>query len=167
MPYASGSDLTDRYDIDLIGDLSSDDRTTQDRSAVPNNSKVAAALDDASGQIDVALLSGGRYTPSQLAGLSGYSLAHLKRITCDIAMALLLKRRPDIARETRESITKEATEHLVALAKGENVFGIQAVIDSGVQNLVAIQTTQIERLNLLPQRMGRYFPGTDQRMPNN
>jgi phage gp36-like protein len=163
--YASGSDLTVRYDIDLVGDLATDDRATLNRANVPGHPAVAAALLDASGEIDVALQAGGRYTPAQLASLTGNSAYHLKRIACDIAMALLFRRRPSIRPDIAETLLKQSTEHLDRLREGENVFGIPEVIEAGTLELATASTVQVEALNLIPERMSRYFPRTDQRMP--
>jgi hypothetical protein len=43
--YATGNDLTTRYDIDLVGDLATDDRATLDRASVPGHVAVVAALE--------------------------------------------------------------------------------------------------------------------------
>ena len=163
--YATGSDLTTRYDIDLVGDLATDDRATLDRASVPGHVAVVAALNDASGEIDVALQAGGRYTPAQLSSLSGNSAYHLKRITCDIAMALLFRRRPNVRPDIAETLLKQSSEHLDRLRKGENVFGIPEVTDAGTLELATASTVQIEGLNLITERMRPYFPRTQQRMP--
>ncbi len=165
MAYASGANLVERYDIDLVGDLATDDRESLDRALVPTHPHVLAALDDASGEIDVALMEGGRYTPVQLESLTGYSQKHLVRITCAIAMQLLFERRPGMRPEVAESIGKTARGHLVALRRGENVFGIPAVVDAGTIDVETISAANIENLNLLPERMPRYFPNTQQRSP--
>ena len=165
MAYATGADLVVRYDVDLIGDLAQDGREPLDATVVPNHANVLAALADASGEIDVALRCGDRYLPEQLETLTGNSRNHLIRITCSIAMSLLFERRPGMKPEIAEAVSKKAREHITALNKGDNVFGIQSVIDSGTIETATIATIDIENLNLLPQRMPRYFPRTDQRSP--
>jgi phage gp36-like protein len=165
MAYATGQELVKRYDVDLIGDLAQDEREPLDRSVVASHPNVAAALDDASGEIDVALLVGQRYLPEQLTTLTGFSRNHLVRITCAIAMSLLFERRPGMRPEIAEAIAKKAREHITALNRGDNVFGIQENLDAGTIDTATIATVDIENLNLLPQRMPRYFPGTEQRSP--
>lgn len=81
-------------------------------------------------------------------------------------MALLFERRPGVRKEVGEDICKKAREHLQALRKGENVFGLAANIAAGTQELVVNTTAVIESLNLMPNRMDPFFPGVVQRMPN-
>lgn len=166
MAYADGDDLVARYDIDVVGDLATDEREPLDRSVVPTHPHVLVALDDASGEIDVALQAGGMYTPAQLLALTGNSQKHLIRITCSVAMALLFERRPGVRMDNREEIAKNARGHLTALRRGENVFGIAAHIDAAVLELSTISSVEIDRLNLLPNRMEPYFPGVAQRTPD-
>jgi phage gp36-like protein len=165
MALASGSDLVQRFDIRLIGDLATDSGSTLPEDEVAAHPNVAAALEDAMGEMVVALLVGGKYTEAELLGLTGYSLAHARRINCDIAMALLVKRRPIVEEERASEIAKQSREHLKQLREGANVFGIPANVDSGNLSLASMSTVDITNLNLLPERMGRYFPDTGQRMP--
>ncbi len=159
--YATGSDLIARYDVDLVGDLATDSREPIEQSAVPNLPLVATALLDASGMIDVNLSTGGRYKPSDLDQLTGNSVYHLKRITCDVAMGLLLQRRTDMKyQELAEKVVAGSKQHLMALARGENIFGISAVVDSGFIEYQTISSVTIDERNLLSSRMERYFPPT-------
>ncbi len=165
MAFATGSDLVSRYDARLVSDLVTDAGETLPAGEVTTHANTLAALEDASGEIVVALNNGGRYTEAQLEALTGYSLQHLKRVCCDIAMALLMKRRPIVQEERAEGIAKQSREHLRSLADGKNVFGIPEVIDAGTLDLSTPSTVQIEDLNLLTERMSRFFPNTSQRMP--
>jgi phage gp36-like protein len=165
MATATGDDLVKRFDVRLIGDLATDSGSTLDVGDVATHPNVVAALEDAAGEMVVALQVGGRYTEADLLGLSGFSLAHAKRIQCDIAMALLMKRRPIVGEEESREIAKQSRDHLKRLSGGENVFGIPAVIESGNIELTAPSTVDITNLNLLTERMSRYFPDTGQRMP--
>lgn len=161
--------MVQRYDVDVVGALAWDEREEMDRDAVPLHANVLIALDDASGEIDVNLLAGGRYTPVQLETLTGNSQAHLRRITCAVAMAALFERRPGMYSEMAEAIAKIARGHLAALARGENVFGLTELI-SGASSTIDVETVQsieIDNLNLLPGRMSRFFPGSAQRTPRN
>jgi phage gp36-like protein len=162
--YATGADLVARYDIDLLGDLATDDREELDRAAIPNHPNILAALLDASGEIDAAMMAGGRYTPAQLAGITDNTRNHLIRITCACALANLIERRPERAtKELADAFRKTANGHLNSLRNGENVFGIAAVVDSGTIAVETVQSVEIDSLNLLPSRMAPYFPGTDTR----
>ncbi len=164
--YADGNDLISRYDVDTVGDLATDQRESSDPSSVPNLPNVLTALMDASGEIDVALTVGERYLPSQLEALTGNSQSKLKRITCDIAMSLLCSRRVGTDYlELAEKVAKISRDHLRSLSNGENVFGLQSLFDASVIDVGTISTCEIERRNLLPSRMTRFFPTDSQRMP--
>jgi phage gp36-like protein len=164
--YASGTDLIARYDVDLVGDLATDSREPIEQSAVPNLPLVATALLDASGMIDVNLATGGRYRPEDLQSLTGNSVSHLKRIACDIAMGLLLQRRTDKKyQELAEKVVAGAKQNLMALARGENVFGIPALQNSGTIEYQTVSAVAIDGRNALPSRMDRYFPPTQTVIP--
>ena len=167
MSYATGEDLIQRYDVRTIAALAWDEGEQMDLADVATHPNVLTALEDASGEMDVNLIVGGRYTPAQLAGITGNSLSHRKRITCAVAMAALFERRPGLLTETSEAIAKTARGHLASLARGENVFGI-VELENGAAANVSVETlhaTEIDSLNLLPGRMSAYFPGTAQRTP--
>jgi len=177
-PYANGDDLIKRYDIDLIGDLCQDTREeldwSEDITVLTEHQNVVSALEDGSGEIDVALQAGGRYTVAQLRELanpvdennSNNSRKHLIRITCAIAMSILVERRLDrVSMETADWLRKTAKGFLDQLRRGENVFGIQANLDAGTIDIETVSAVHIEDLNLITGRMSRYFPGTAQRTP--
>lgn len=166
MAYATGADLIDRYDVDLIGDLSTDDRETQDRAAVATNGKVLSALEEASGEVDAALLAGGRYSVEQLEGLGSKATAYLKAIVCALAMRSLHERRPGAAdKETMERLVSRATDALKKLRSGENVFGLDEHIAAGRMTTEGPSAIEIQNRNDLTARMGRYFPTGATRIP--
>lgn len=164
--YATGEDLIIRYDIDLVGDLSTDERESQDRDNIPTSPRVLAALADASGEVEVALLAGGQYTVEQLQSLAGNSRNHLVQIVCGLAMAALYRRRPEaVDKEHIDSITRDAREAIKALRRGENVFGIQTAIDASVLEMTGPTAIELDRRNDLSVRMGRFFPEPITRLP--
>ncbi|QDV26348.1 phage protein Gp36 family protein [Aureliella helgolandensis] len=178
VPYATGDDLIKRYDIDLIGDLCQDTREEldwhSDITELTEHVNVVSALEDASGEIDVSMQAGGRYTPEQLMLLitpveavdTNNSKKHLIRITCAIAMSILVERRLErVSMETADWLRKAAKAFLDQLRRGENVFGIPAAVDAGTIHIDTVSSVHIENLNLLPGRMSNYFPGTAQRTP--
>lgn len=165
MAYASSTDMTARFDSREIGDLLSDSGTPVDEGDFGDNSKLTAILDDASGEIDAALLVANRYLPADLSGLTGNSLAHLKRITCEIAMRLLLGRRPAYNPELLESMEKRVNGLLDRLRKGENVFNLADQKDAGTPTIGGLSTVDTLNLNLLRDRTQNYYP--QRRLPNN
>jgi phage gp36-like protein len=177
-PYALGTDLVKRYDIDLIGDLCQDNREEldwqSDITVLTEHVNVVSALEDASGEIEVAMQAGGRYTVDQLRELAyptssatnNNTRKHLTRITCAIAMSILAERRLDkVSMETADWLRKTAKAFLDQLRRGENVFGIQAHVEAGTIDISTVEAIQIQDLNLLTERMSRFFPGTEQRTP--
>ena len=167
MAYATGADLISRYDIDLIGDLATDERVTQDRGDVATDPHVLTALEDASGEVDAALLSGGRYTAVQLASLTGTSVNYLKAIVCGLAMAALHERRPEAVDEKLiKRLTKRATDAILALRRGDNVFGLQDQVNAGRVTYGGPSAVDLSNRNGLPERMGRFFPSIKSRLPS-
>lgn len=164
--YATGDDLIARYDIDLVGDLATDDRETLLREDVADNARVVTAIEDASGEVEVALTAGRRYSVEQLSALTGNTANHLKQIVCALAVAALHRRRPESAKEEFiQSLTKDAREAVQALRRGENVFGLDEALNAGVVEATGPSALQIRNRNGITERMGRYFPATDSRLP--
>lgn len=163
--YATGEDLVARYDIELVGDLATD-REGFERAEVATHPRVLVALGDASGEVEVALVAGARYSVSQLASLPGNSANHLKQIVCGLAMAALHRRRPESAdKDFIDSITRDAREAIRALRRGENVFGLDEVIEATVPELSGPSSLDIQHRNDLSFRMHRYFPAAATRLP--
>lgn len=166
MAYANGTDLAKRFDVGTIGDLCQDCREEQDEYEAVNSPIVLNMLEEASGMVDVALQAGGMYDPAKLALLTGSNLEHLKRVVCTIAMSNLLKRRTsDALLETAKRLDDEAARYLKDLQSGKNVFGIPENKAASVIEHQHVSAAEINNLNLLPSRMGRFFPGTDSRTP--
>lgn len=163
--YATADDLVARYDIDLVRDLATD-REGVDRTDILTEPRVTVALEDASGEVEVALLAGGRYSIEQLESLTGNSANHLKQIVCGLAMAALHRRRPESADdEYIADIAKDARDAIKALRRGENLFGFPEVIDASIVEHSGPSAIEIRRRNDLPERMGRYFPTAASRLP--
>lgn len=164
MAYANSSDLIDRYDERTIKDLLSD--TGEQIADLAENSKLLALLDASSGRVDAALLVANHYTTKELTELTGNSLALLKDIVCDIAMAKLLKRRPEnLGRESIEAVTKEAEEYLDRLRNGNRLFDIPAHIEAGLPEVTGPTVADYDRLNLIPDRTKHFYPPRSRRLP--
>lgn len=157
--FATGCDLTSRFDFELVGDLCSDRRESLSESQAQNHPNVRAALEDASGEVVMALIAGGRYTESQLHQLTGVSRNNLIRIVCDIAMSHLVSRRCDSGYiELAEKLARQARTHLNSLKLGENILGIPELQQSGTMELSIMSSHQLDDLNTLPTRMNGFFP---------
>lgn len=147
--YAAPSDLVARYDVRTVGNLCSDNGVVVSPANLATDPNLLAVLADASGEIDAALLQGQRYTTADLAGLTGNSLAYLKRLACKIAMGLLWERRPYLEDDNKDAALKAARDSLEKLRKGENIFDVTAVKDAGVPSIVTPSVSSVTALNLM------------------
>lgn len=163
MAYASPSDMLARYDARTLGDLVSDDNEQITAVDLTTDAVLLAMLDDASGSIDSELSVGGRFKPADLAGLTGSELSHLKRITCDIAFAYLLRRRGGIDAEKHGANLKLAETHLERLRRGETIFRIPDTTNSEPLS-TGPTLVDLESLNLTRYRTKNYYPHP--RLPN-
>lgn len=165
MSYADAADLVARYDAREIGKLVSDDNHEVSLIDLASDPLVTAALDDASGDIEAALLVAKRYSVAELTSLTGNSLAKLKRLTCDIAMAYLMGRRPGRDPETLKAFEERAQGHLKLLRHGENVFNLADQQEAGLPDTGGPSTVDYDNLNLMRDRTKHYYPA--RRLPYN
>lgn len=135
-PYATAADMLTRYDATTVGDLLVDGRnaTKPDASILlnagtPEGQKLQKLLMGCSGLVESAAMMGGKYTPADLASLTGNQAELLKRIVCDLAIFDLYKRRPN-PDSPIPAAYREAANWLSALEDGTTIFGLQEVIDS-------------------------------------
>lgn len=159
MAYAAPSDLILRYDRTTVGQLCGDDKRAVSGVDLPTDPVCLGMLNDASGMIDAALLVGNRYTPADLLGLSSNSSFLLIRVCCDIAMALLIDRRPGWNPERSKAIHELADSHLEKLRTGENTFNIQASMDAGepVDSGPLTINYQPDQINNIVDRSRAYY----------
>ena len=165
MAYATAAQFMERYDARVLGDLCSDLDDQIEPTALLTNTKLQAALDDASGDIDAALVTGQRYTTDDLEGLTGNSQKHLIRITCDIAFAFLQSRRGSMDAESRKAHMDVAEAHLERLRKGLNIFDLDAQKDAGVPESTGPTRVDFQNMNLIRDRTKNYYPA--RRLPYN
>lgn len=159
MAYADASDIKARKDVRTLGDLVGDADTRATSVELDTDTVLATALQDASGIIDAAVFHAGRYSADDLNGLTGNSLALLKRLTCDIAYTLLRRRRGYTGDEGEDLAEfKQADQMLERLRKGERVFDVAEVIDAGNTQVVTITPTIVAQQNTVVSVADRYFP---------
>jgi len=164
--YATPADLLERHRTDTIDQLANDDGARQGPMVLLTNQRVLTALADASGQMDVALVVGKRYTPTNLEGLAGNNLSHRKRICCDLAMAYLLDRNPGYDVDLYERYQKLVRLHLERLQTGEDIFNLDDQLGASLPTIDGPQTADYDRMNLLPERTGgRYYASRATRVP--
>lgn len=140
-----GDDLIERFDVQLVGRLASDETGVQlHPSAVAAHANVTTAIQDALGRFEAAVQSGGRYTVAELDTLTTTSLAYAKRLICNLAMMALMLRRPGTHTMEREHMMKETEGALNALAAGKDVFTLEPQLESGLLDMH--QTTESVRV---------------------
>jgi phage gp36-like protein len=158
MAHASPADMRRRYDERSLAELVNDSNSAVDLGDLATDPNLLVALDDASGDVDAALLAGGRYTTAQLAALTGSSLSLLKRITCHLAWSFLEERRNGAAPQHFEERTSWVDKKLELMRKGHNIFNLEVVIDAGQAELKHLTITAVHRANLVRDRTHRYYP---------
>ena len=163
--YATPQQLLQRHHPDLVNDLAADDGVRTSRIDLVADVNVLAALADASGAIEAALVAGNRYTVDQLTNLTGNSASLLARITCDIAMAFLFDRAASLDVEKCRKYKDQAEEHLNKLHDGQNVFNLESHKTAGNPSLGGPSAVDYARLNLIPDRTQHYYPDRASRLP--
>lgn len=125
-----------RVDRLAVAKLASDDTTGKPvpDSSLATDPNVAAALLDATGMFETAVMMGGKYAPADLALLFSTpcgSQGLMFRIISDIAWIGLFKRRPNMNVEVPPTV-KESLQWLDMLAMGKRIFGFQETQDATV-----------------------------------
>lgn len=165
MSYATPADFLLRKSQQTVGELCSETGTAITPTALLTDANLQAALDSASGEIESALLQGGRYTVDDLDAIvanADSSLtnakAHLVRITCDIAMALLFDRKPTYSSDDYKAAIDLADVHLERLRTGKNVFNVAANIQAGLPTYDAPSVASVVSKGLIRDRTQHYYP---------
>ncbi len=135
--YAQTPDLQARYDFRLTNQASSDDNSGSQNTANQN-----IALQDASSEINTAILAGGRYTPTQISTLLSGGDTLLVRLCCDIAFARLLARRRGGASPGQKDNLEAAQKLLDRLESGAAILNISASIAAGLPSMVMVNADQ-------------------------
>jgi phage gp36-like protein len=161
MSYATPADLMARFDARTLGQLVRDDSRQATETELRESIVVQAALDDASGEIDAALIVGGRYKPSQLAELTGNAKSYLVRIACWIAMRHLWGRRPYLEDPAKDEAENQARKALASLRKGEAIFILDEddAVTNSMPALIADTPRSVRAQNLtVDHARGSFFP---------
>lgn len=164
MPYASATDLTTYFDARVIADLASDDDAPiQD----PNDdSTVAKMLSAAASQINAAVMVANIYTAADLAGLTGDDREALIELNCSLAMAKLIRRRPEkFGEESYKAFVEEAEGRLEQLRNGQRLFNLAAQEAAGTPDVDGPTAHQMAHLNLITFRTRNFYPSFARRLP--
>jgi len=154
----------DRYDSRVLADLASDDGTPV--SDLGQSSRVAAALEGATGQFEAAVRVGGIYSAEDLDNLSGAAQALMKDIICELALVRLIGARVEtVGRDSYEAIRKRCEEYLSMLRRGQRLFPLDEQVRAGRPTIDGPTSADYRRLNLLPDRVRNYYPSRSSRLP--
>lgn len=164
MPYAQPDDLTAYFDARVVAELASDDDMPVQ--SVETDPNVARALSAAASQINSAVMCGNIYSATDLAGLNGDDREALLELNCQLAMAKLIRRRPEkFGDEGYKAFVEEAEERLEQLRKGERLFNIAAQEAAGTPVVDGPTTATMDRLNLITARTHNFYPFFGRRLP--
>ena len=173
MAFITVPQLLDYYDIRVIQQYASDSGTPITANDLPSNTKLLEILGAASEVIAAAALVGARYSPTQLQDLSestttGYLL---RRLTADIAMAMIVGRRVRGVTEVDKVVPARAwaEQQLDLLRTGTHLF-------PGTEDLTApaglpsqadmMSPNNPNRINTFTVTANRVFPFSCFRRPN-
>lgn len=169
MPYATAADFVQRFDERTVKDLVSDSGAPA--SDLTSNTTLAALLSEASGRVNAAIRAGAVYTQDNLASLIAQEdedTAMLVGVTCDIAMALLLRRRPERFEASMQLLKQIDTDFLDPLRRGERIFDIDDREDvAQAAEADKITTADINRSNPITHRTRRFYPARATSLPLN
>ncbi len=157
--YANSTDLINRYDARDICQWVSDTAAPVSQGSLPTNAVLTALFQDASGQVEAALLAVDRYSVTDLQNLitaGGNSANFLKRIVCDLVVGMLIERRPFLDRDLPPAYLR-ALEWLEELRNGKRIFAFQEVADAGNAKITIDSVYDIQSRNLASQQASRYF----------
>lgn len=159
--YLTAAEFLKRADARTVGDLCSDDGTRVAAASLPANANLAAALVDASAELESACMTGRKYSPADLAALVASSTVgrgKLYRLLTALTKVFLIERRVgvNVPDEFYEGITR-AQESLKALAAGVTIFSFTEASEAGIiDNAPALPDDVTERFGTVVQAE-RYF----------
>lgn len=154
--YLGVSEFLKRADARTVGDLVSDDGTRVASSSLSGNANLAAALLDASGEVEAAAMKGARYTPADLAALTGAGQARLYRLVTRLTLVYLYERRPD-GREKPSGLLDDVTRQLQELRDGVMIFGTTETADAQVMEATTETAQDVVNRDGTVFQAGRYF----------
>lgn len=160
MSYATTTDMTQRYDARLIGELVADDGVKVAAGSLGSNGVLLAVLADASAAIDAAVSVGNRYTRAQMADLSTTAAAFITRLTCDISLLYLKRRRGVFNAEKDAALLEEVNRSLKSLRDGNDVLLLDGATEAPAATieLVKPELVPLTRPNTIRRRTRNYYP---------
>lgn len=162
MAYATPADLITFFNEVLVEDLASDTGAPEEATT---SARIQACLDAASGRVEAALLTSGRYRVEDLQGLSGNSAWYLKWLVCAIALGYLVFNRIARLDEGTKAIIEQAEKQLDLLSKGVNILNLPDKVQATEIAVEGPILAERIALNTLPIRTKNFYPAESQRLP--
>lgn len=154
--FVTTANFLTRYDWRLIAQMVSDTGTADSQGAVATDPNLLQILQDASGEVLMYAIQGGRYSQTDLDNLTDISKAQLQRLVSDIAIWFIVLRRGLPVDEYPQC--RLALEMLKLISEGEEIFNVQANIDASVAQSPDVSIQSIANNNFLVDNAYRYFP---------
>lgn len=165
--FASANDLVARHDARTIRQLATDDpEKPLAEGAELTDANVQTALEDASAQIQAALISYGKYEIDDLENVQDRARQLLVKITCIIAMANMFERRPRFNPDQADGYYEQAQKILERLQNGDNMLNLTDKTQPVTPTVDGPTSVDLTNMNRFPERMLRFFPApTGQNLP--
>jgi hypothetical protein len=148
-PYCSAAVLFQFHDAQQVAQLLRDGdgpQPTRARILDPESTEgliLATLLLAASGELESACLIGNRYSPTDLAALTGSGLGRLQKIVADLTFwALMQRRQPGSADPKTCPGALQGLTELDRLRNGERIFGFQDSAAAGLPTVTDPDTTK-------------------------
>jgi hypothetical protein len=158
-PYCTVENFLKLYDYRPIAQLMNDDNSTAVTRAdllddtTDEGERLLNILMRSSGDVEMAVLAGGRITPTDLAALTGASAVSLQGLVADLAIGECYTRRPD--KNPWAEKTAMARSILNALASGDLIFATQEAVDSSKLEITADTPQRVyDRQGMVVQMQG-------------
>lgn len=164
--YATPADLIARKRWSNIEQVAGDDGVAMQEEDLATDPVTLQALEDASGEVDAALMYLGKYSADQLESLAGNALAHLKRIVCELAYANLVAR-VEPGKEETIALREQAEKWLEALRNGTNIFGLPEKVAASLPSSSGPTSTTYANNRGFAERCPRFFPTRGAQLPRN
>lgn len=166
--YADYQDMVYRYDIRTLKDLVSDTGTPV--SDLDDNEVLAQIMLDATGELNAAIMTGNSYTEDDMEDLlaaGGSGAAFLKRVVCQIAMALLLERRPEKYKSAEKRREEIETKILEPLRQGTRLFTVPGRSEDSSQTIKGdeINRYDVDQTRPISYRTRHYYPRREGSLP--
>lgn len=163
----SASEYLKRVDPRTIADLVSQDGDAVGRqedgsidlNVLAADAVLAAALVDASGDVEAAAMKGARYTPADLAAIVATQSAargRLWRMVARLTTGLLYEQRPE-GKTRPPAYVERALEQLQELRDGVMIFGTVETADAQTMEATTETSRDVEARNGITFQSRRFF----------